>query len=317
MATQAYRNWDRAGRPWDVAAPIEAIGGRLRAHGYTVYYLGSDDSSHLQADVPEDHAPFSATPWPGRQPYPYVLAMDIMPPTAGARSKLDGKPLPSLQQISAQMRADKIANHPGMRWLKYMNWEPERNYGGACWHDSWQPSYSRRSSSDRGHTHMSGRTDYVTSTASNDYDPVARVRGEDDEMLKPDERAWLKFVFDFILSGGPSSGRTVPGSKSNGGLAKLDFLVTQADEQRNRDAAILTAVKGDDDAAAIIARFDAAHAELLAQSDQHQADQLTAMQAMGDRLLAALPESGPVSREDLVAALTTVLGAVDGATPQS
>ncbi len=68
MATQAYANWVRAGRPWKVAAPIKAMGDRLRGYGYTVYYLGSDDASHLQASRPQDHCPFSVTGWPVAHP---------------------------------------------------------------------------------------------------------------------------------------------------------------------------------------------------------------------------------------------------------
>lgn len=72
-----------------------------------------------------------------------------------------------------------------------------------------------------------------------------------------------------------------------------------------QQAAILTAVKADADTAAILARIDARAAELR----QAQADQLAA-------ILAALPDDDePVSREVLVAALTQVLGSLDGATP--
>ncbi len=171
MATTAYNNWVRDGRPWKVAAPIKAIGDVLRRYGYVVYYLGSDDSSHLQASKPQDHCPFSYTGWPASHPYPWVTAMDIMPPKAGSG-------LPSLQRLGAQMIADRQAGHPGMAWLKYINHEPDRDNGGACWHHSWQPNYARVSSSDRGHIHASGRSDMVTAAgAAATYDPVARIRG--------------------------------------------------------------------------------------------------------------------------------------------
>lgn len=193
MATSAYYAWDRAGRPWRVARPIKAVGDRLRAHGYTTYYLGSDDEAHLQAETPEDHAPFSATGWPGRHPYPVVNALDVMPPNPGQKSKLTGKLLPSLQQLGAQLIADRKANHPGAAWLKYINWEPEGDYEGPCWHESWQPNHRRTASGDRGHIHGSGRTDTVDSSASDDYDLVARVTGDDleDDMDKATFKAWL------------------------------------------------------------------------------------------------------------------------------
>lgn len=184
MATQAYYDWIRAGQPSQVARPIKAIGDRLRAHGYTVYYLGN--GAHQTANTPEDHVPFSATGWPGRHPYPYVNAADIMPLAAGQRSKLDGKPLPSLQQLARALRADKMAEDPRTGWLKYINWEPDGDYTGPCWHDSWQPTYARQASTDRGHIHVSGRSDFVTSAVADGYDLVARARGEDDDVTPED-----------------------------------------------------------------------------------------------------------------------------------
>lgn len=170
MATAAYNAWVRAGRPWTVMRPVKALGDRLRAYGYTVYYLGSDDASHLQAAKPQDHCPFSTTGWPGGHPYPYVAALDIMPPRSGSG-------LPSLQQLGAQIVADRNAGVVGIGWVKYQNWEPDRDNGGRCWQDSWKPGHSRTNSTDRGHIHMSARSDVATSTVGDAYDPVARIRG--------------------------------------------------------------------------------------------------------------------------------------------
>lgn len=164
MATQAYWNWKNAGAPWSSATPIGDFSRTMRGHGYTVYVLGADDPSHLQADQPEDHCPFSQTPWPGPQPYPRVLALDIMP--GGAMD---------WRALGEKIVADKNAGVPGTEWIKYINYE-DRN--GNCWHASWQPNYARRSSSDRGHIHMSGRTDYVDAHTA--YDPFnAAVGGND------------------------------------------------------------------------------------------------------------------------------------------
>jgi hypothetical protein len=195
MASPAYYSWVAAGRPWKFARPITAVGDRLRAHGYTVYYQGND--AHLQKATPEDHTPFSATGWPGGSPYPYCMAMDIMPPAAGAKSDLTGQPLPSLQQLAAQLRADKIAGLPAVGFVKYINWEPEGNNTGPCYHDSWMPGYARISSADRGHIHVSARTDYYLSGASDDYDLVARVMGDEDLVTTQAEfntlmDAWIK-----------------------------------------------------------------------------------------------------------------------------
>jgi hypothetical protein len=195
MASPAYYSWVAAGRPWKFARPITAVGDRLRAHGYTVYYQGND--AHLQKATPEDHTPFSATGWPGGSPYPYCMAMDIMPPAAGAKSDLTGQPLPSLQQLAAQLRADKIAGQPAAGFVKYINWEPAGNNTGPCYHDSWMPGYARISSADRGHIHVSARTDYYLSGASDDYDLVARVMGDEDLVTTQAEfntlmDAWIK-----------------------------------------------------------------------------------------------------------------------------
>lgn len=190
MPSQAYRDWLADGQPWKFAVPIKAVGDRLRAHGYTVYYQGND--AHLKKAVPEDHTPFSATGWPGKSPYPYCMAMDIMPPDAGQKSKITGEPLPSLQKLGAQLVADRKAGVDGAAFVKYINWEPERNNGGPCYQDSWRPGYARRSSTDRGHIHVSGRTDHYLSSKSAGYDLVARTLGEDDDMTPAEMTAWAK-----------------------------------------------------------------------------------------------------------------------------
>jgi hypothetical protein len=192
MASQAYHDWVAAGKPWKIARPIQMVGNRLRAHGYTVYYQGNQ--SHLEHVPPEDHTPFSATGWPAKSPYPYCMAMDIMPPDAGQKSKLTGKPLPSLQQLAARLRADKNTNYGPAEFLKYMNWEPEGNNTGPCYHETWMPTYARRTSGDRGHIHASCRSDMHTSTVSDGYDLVARVMGDDD-MSVADVKTGILEVF--------------------------------------------------------------------------------------------------------------------------
>jgi len=189
VASQAYRDWIDDGQPWKFARPIRDVGDRLREHGYTVYYQGNED--HLKKAVPEDHTPFSATGWPGKSPYPYGMAMDIMPPTSGQKSKITGKALPSLQKLGAQLRRDRMAGVDGADFVKYINWEPEGNNSGPCYQDSWRPDYSRKNSTDRGHIHVSARSDVHTSTKSAGYDLVARTLGEDD-MTPAEMTAWAK-----------------------------------------------------------------------------------------------------------------------------
>lgn len=150
------------GSPLILATPLAIWRGTLMGHGYRVDFY--PDVSHQVANPPEDHCPYSETPWPGEQPYPYCDAIDFYP-------HADPK-MPTLAQIGAQVTADKQAGVAGVAWLKYQNWTDAND---ACWHDSWQPSFSRRSSSDRGHNHNSVRTDYVKSNVALGYDPIARI----------------------------------------------------------------------------------------------------------------------------------------------
>lgn len=162
--SSAYDRWVAAGEPFTLAKPLATLRDVLRRYGYTVYDKGDD--RHLLADPPEDHTPYSATGWPQASPFGWGFAIDIMPPPSGSG-------LPSLAKLGAQLVADRKAGVAGVGWLKYINWEPG---DGSCYHDSWQPSFARRDSSDRGHIHLSGRTDFQTSDAAAGYDPVARVR---------------------------------------------------------------------------------------------------------------------------------------------
>lgn len=175
MASTTHQLWIRNGKPWRLARPLAKLRDRLRAYGYTVYDIGNDD--HLDSNPPEDHTPYSQTGWPIASPYGVGFAIDIMPPPAG-------KGLPTLQQLGAQMVADRNAGLPGISWLKYQNWEPDRDNGGRCYQDGWTPNHYRETSSDRGHIHQSGRSDMADSTVGDDYDPVARIRGGDDMSVR-------------------------------------------------------------------------------------------------------------------------------------
>lgn len=170
MSHQDYLNWAKKGRPFRLMQPAQDLRDLLRRYGYTVYDIGNQ--THLDHNPPEDHTPYSATGYPGGAKFGIGYAIDIMPPTKAG--------LPSLQQLGARLLADRNGGVPGIKWLKYMNWEPQRNNGGQCYQESWKPNHARRSSTDRGHIHLSGLTGYETSTVGRGYDPVARIRGEDD-----------------------------------------------------------------------------------------------------------------------------------------
>ncbi len=269
MATSAYHRWDDDGRPWKLARPVKALGERLRAHGYVVYFLG--DQGHLTSDFPEDHSPYSSSPWPGRHPYPYVLALDVMPPKRGQRSKVDGKPLPSLQTLGRQIRDDKLTRTRAAAWIKFMNWEPQGNYTGPCWHESWQPNHHRRPSGDRGHIHLSCRTDFHTSSVADNYDPVARIRAAstpppEDDMPLTDKDAPV--IQDAVHN--TPIGRT--GTTFAKVLSSLRIVPAKLD-------IILAAVAGDDVAEQVAAL--AARVEQLAAADATRDAELAALVQQG------------------------------------
>jgi hypothetical protein len=149
--------WVANGRPARAATPIADMIATFEGHGFTCFFL--PDDKHLHADPPEDHCPFSNTPWPGDQPYPLILALDLMPHIEG-----DGK---SLAPIARAIIADKEAGLAP--WIKYMNWTDEH---GDVHHTKWQPHESTGHSGDSGHIHISIRTDFATSTAARGWDPI-------------------------------------------------------------------------------------------------------------------------------------------------
>lgn len=175
MTVTTYAGWVADGKPAKPAQPIADMMATFRRHGYTVYYL--PDARHQQANPPEDHDPYSHTPWPGAQPYPYVMALDLMPKDGDARS---------LTPIARRIIADKRAGRAP--WVKYLNWTDEQ---GKVWHTKWQPAETTSISTDSGHIHISIRTDYVMSTAAAGYDPVGPLQGTaaqgDDDMQQTDK----------------------------------------------------------------------------------------------------------------------------------
>lgn len=158
MTCTTYTCWRNDGSPWSDCQPTKDFVAMLRRHGYTGPGVGIGDQSHLTAQPPEDHTPYSHTPWPGAQPYPRIMAFDLMP-----NSGID------ILALSGQIFDDKMSGHPALAPLKYMNWTDS---AGNCWHDSWQSNHTRYPSSDRGHSHFSWRTDYVNSTLLSTYDPL-------------------------------------------------------------------------------------------------------------------------------------------------
>lgn len=222
MTVTTYLGWVNDGRPWKNCQPVNDFIATLRRHGYTGPGAGIGDQSHLTANPPEDHCPYSHTPWPGTQPYPYVMAIDIM----------SGEGL-DIIDLGGRLFDDKSSLVPGTEPLKYINWT---DTDGNCFHDSWMPNHTRFNSTDRGHIHMSFRTDYVTSNRMAIYDPY----GGDVPLTDAD----AKLVADKVwatLVGSPSLNFAGPASewlkyvKSNSDgitalAGKLDVILAKLEE---------------------------------------------------------------------------------------
>jgi hypothetical protein len=181
MTVTTYVGWVNDGRPWKNCQPINDFIATLREHKYTGPGVGIGDLSHLTANPPEDHCPYSHTPWPAPQPYPYVMAIDIMP-----NEGLD------IIELGGRLFDDKSSSVPGTEPIKYLNWTDS---DGNCWHDSWMPNHTRFRSTDRGHIHISFRTDYVRSAIMATYDPYG-----DDMGLTNDEYNMIRNT-GFLVTG--------------------------------------------------------------------------------------------------------------------
>jgi|SRR5881394_144835 len=170
MAT-TYVGWVADGRPYRDCQPSVDLRDTLgKGHGLIVYTY--PDPSHQTAQPPEDHTPYSHTPWPGSQPYPYGRAADIMP----------NPDVCDWRKLGQQIIDDIDANVPGTECIGYVNYTTP---DGRCLNVSYQPSKRVSPSSDTGHIHVSFRTDYVTSHVMAGYDPVARLLGDDMSEMFP------------------------------------------------------------------------------------------------------------------------------------
>lgn len=164
MTVTSYSGWVQDGQPWRPSNPSQALSRACEAHGVGYGILG--DLAHLQAVPPEDHCPYSATSWPGSQPYPYVLAVDLMTTDpAVARRIIEAK------------RSGRLP------CVKYMNWTDEQ---GACWHTRWEFDEQTSPSSDRGHIHLSFLSNHFGCMHAAGFDPftdTAPTPPQGDEML--------------------------------------------------------------------------------------------------------------------------------------
>lgn len=190
MASQGYTDWLNAGRPYALIRPAAAVQAALRGYGLTVYDY--PNAEHLKANTPEDHTPFSVTGWPGQNRRWKARALDVMPRDGSTAARRENA------GIARQLIADRDAGVPGAMWIKYINWTDE---DGACrqerWMAPWDPLVrTTRSSSDKGHIHISGRSDADDDARADDYDPYARMQGAEMALDLGTPVGWTKQFMD-------------------------------------------------------------------------------------------------------------------------
>lgn len=227
-----YYVWSADGKPYALMRPARAVQATLRRRGLTVYDY--PDRSHLEADTPEDHTPFSATGWPVKSAYGIGHALDIMPRNGNAAGRAENA------AIARQLIKDRNAGHPGAAWIKYINWTDEQ---GVCRQERWMPTHVTRSSTDRNHIHVSGRSDCDAYAGADTYDPVARMLGIDggifmalSDQQQQDLWEWLALLVD---PGAPMGGR--PGDRFKF-PPPLKLIMQQLTASAQREADMLTAI---------------------------------------------------------------------------
>jgi hypothetical protein len=110
MASPKLAVWDKAGRPFKVAAPIVYVVNYCKRKA--IPNLGTiGNTAHLTADPPEDHTPYSDTAWPKRLPLTVLVDGERYWVCAGDFANEDGLGDAILRDARAGL----------LPWLKYMN----------------------------------------------------------------------------------------------------------------------------------------------------------------------------------------------------
>lgn len=195
MASQGYYDWIKAGRPYTLIRPAKATQSTLQAYGLTVYDYPND--AHLKAATPEDHTPFSVTGWPvppggtaaTANKRWKARALDVMPRSDSAAHRRENA------DIARQFIKDRDAGVDGVMWIKYLNWTDEN---GVCrqerWTDPANPNRrTTRSSTDKGHIHISGRSDCDLDGRADTYDPIRRMAGVTTPIGVPMEKQMIVY----------------------------------------------------------------------------------------------------------------------------
>lgn len=203
MVSQGYRDWLNAGKPYTLIRPAAAVQTTLRGHGLTVYDY--PNQAHLQANTPEDHTPFSATSWPIKNARWRGHALDVMPRTGVP----DAQAVAENADIARQLIRDRDAEVPGAMWIKYVNWTDER---GVCQQVRWEGGRTERASTDKGHIHISGRSDCATDDRADDYDPIARMGGAGADVNLSDKNPFGSTPKQFTVEPGVEAGPWLGGT---------------------------------------------------------------------------------------------------------
>lgn len=282
MASQGYWDWLAAGKPYTLIRPAKALQRNLRAHGLTVYDY--PDQSHLEASTPQDHTPFSVTGWPGPNARWKARGLDIMPRDGTASGRKENA------DIARRLIRDRDAGVPGVMWIKYLNWTDE---AGVCRQERWmtagQPLHREtRSSTDRDHIHISGRSDVDDDARAEDYDPLAS--------------GGLMATATAIIERWAEGFPTTPDGKT---IEPVKWRVADEAFQRRVEAALAVSAQRETDALAAIKALaaggtNADTAAILARIDQRSADvtgRIAALEAELDeareRLARALAGDDP------------------------
>lgn len=180
MATQAYHDWVRDGRPFQLALPVRQYRDRLVAAGWALTTIGTiGDEAHLQAPRPEDHTPFSVTGWPNHSPYPIVHAIDVSGPGAAGMST------PAV--AAGWIEAARLGRTP---WVKYIVWQAKR-YDVR---NDWRPV---ESSGHYDHVHVSFRTDYTHSSIG-EWNPLTGKANGMSEVLSREDALHIIYRLESI-----------------------------------------------------------------------------------------------------------------------
>lgn len=150
--TLAFRAWQAAGRPWELARPVAELQAWAAEEGVRVLgTIGND--AHVHSDHPKDHTPFSSTEWPFKVVEPVVFAIDLENVRRGGVTLGEA--------IEAQARAGLLP------WLKYMN-HAHRHLDSRDLDGDGKRFEVEDSSDD--HVHLSVRTDWWKKSIG-DFDP--------------------------------------------------------------------------------------------------------------------------------------------------